>query len=468
MQFSRAHGSVEAAVLRFLRGYDIPAEKQVLVAYSGGPDSTALLAALVAIMPVAPRAIHFDHGIRDDSEREREIELVRRNCRFLGNPLTVARIGNGMVKRIADREGEGIESAARRVRYHVFRSMLEKKGAERLFLAHTRDDQLETILMRLLAGSGMAGLRGILAVNGPYCRPFLGLPKSVLIDYLSTRGIGYSLDSSNSENAYLRNRFRNILIPVLAQSFPGWERGLAFSAEKASLDAEALEKASKSIAFAFQPDGSLATACFDFFAAPEALRIKVLVEAIAQVREAGRLRTGRSGSFAGARTSFRFARAALECLSKSKSRALRGGGIELRREDNRIILRYGLDFPRRAGYFIVVDRPCRVRVGPLSLRAAWVSGSASSGISAEAFSFPLVVRSRRPGDTLEMQKGAKRIDELLSEWRIKPAYRGSVPVIEDRDGIVAILGAAFGGRDRFRSYSGTLASPRFAITVKGV
>jgi tRNA(Ile)-lysidine synthetase-like protein len=165
------------------------------------------------------------------------------------------------------------------------------------------------------------------------------------------------------------------------------------------------------------------------------------------------------------RVSSDMAAAALLALRSGGSSSYRGGGIELRirggkalmRRANPIPRRGGLDFPRRDGYFVSVDRPCQVRVGKLEVLVEWREASRliddGSGIRGDAFGFPLVVRSRRPGDAIALKMGTKRLDELFSEWRMPERSRGKVPVIEDRDGIVAVLGAGIGGKDRYRARS---------------
>jgi hypothetical protein len=112
--------------------------------------------------------------------------------------------------------------------------------------------------------------------------------------------------------------------------------------------------------------------------------------------------------------------------------------------------RGGLDFPLAGGYFVLIDRPKRIRIGSLDVSAAW-NLDGSSGIRADAFRFPLVVRSRRPGDSIALKEGTKRLDALLSEWAMTERARRSAAVVEDRDGIVAVLASGLGGKDRYRA-----------------
>jgi tRNA(Ile)-lysidine synthase len=460
MDYGRARGRVEASLLDFLRSHGLSPGERLCVAYSGGPDSTALLAALAAVCPLPPLAAHIDHGIRSGEELAAELALVRSTCSRLGAGLRVARLRPGSVAELARGSGQGVESAARALRHRAVLGIMRRSGLAHVLFAHTRDDLAEGLLMRLFGGSGTAGLRGIQAERGPVLRPFLGLAKAELLSYLEDRSIPFSSDSTNASELYLRNRVRARLVPLLDESFPGWRRGLASTARRAAEDAQALEEAAAALCPAFESSegGGLAAPAAAFFAAPAALRLRALVDAI------GRL----AGSD---RASMGMARAALEALGGPPAR-YRGGGIEISRSRDSVRIwpesGGGLDFPRIDGYFVVVDRPRRIRVGSLVVEATWTT-TAASGIRADAFRFPLVIRSRRPGDAIAIPGGEKRLDELFSEWGLSARTRGIVPVAEDRDGLVAVLGAAFGAKDRYRTGPGPgdTGRPRLSVVVKG-
>jgi tRNA(Ile)-lysidine synthase len=371
----------------------------------------------------------------------------------------VARLRPGALLERAGAKG-GVEAAARSYRYAAFRRGLGITGARALLLAHTRDDQLETILMRLMGGSGAGGLRGIPEVTGPFMRPFLGLAKETLLAYLEERGLPFSTDSTNASDNYLRNKVRGILVPTLDGAFPGWRKGLSLAAEKAALDEEALSAAADLLAFVPEPgaENELSAPGALLLGAPRAVACRAIVNA------AGKL-------LAKARFSSGMAAAALGALATGSGAVYRGAGIELRERDGRISLRRGLDFPGTGGYFVVIDRPRRVRVGPLEVSASWGTGG-QPGIRADSFRFPIVVRSRRPGDAIALKDGNKRLDRLFSEWALRQDARGSAPVVEDRDGIVAVLGAAYGGKDRYRAQPqgerpGGEGERRLSVIVKG-
>lgn len=477
MQDSLDPKAFEARVEGFLSSRGLSKAEPALVALSGGPDSTALLAALAAVGAGPLRAVHVDHGLRPRAELDAERDFVRGLCRGLGLPLTIARIRPGAVLERAKAEGEGVEAAARRFRYAAFRAILAREGLSRLYLAHNSDDQLETILMRLLSGSGAGGLRGMPEAAGPVLRPLLATPKSEILAYLAARGLGHSLDSTNGSDAFLRNRVRRSLVPLLDERFPGWRAGLARGAELAALDEEALAGWAGRVGFVpVSPSapgepaaGRLEADAASLLGAPEAVRRRALLQAISLL---GPARPGRRGVRLpeGRRLPARLARSALDAAASGGR--YRGAGIELRLEGSRLILSRSLDFPKRRGYFVVIDRPgpggAVIRAGSVAVAARWSEGPEAAGLDEGAFTFPLVARSRRPGDALSLRRGRKPLDELLSEWGLPAEARGSLPVIEDRDGIVAVLGSAWGGRDRFRHCGGGLGNGRkLSIAVKG-
>jgi len=430
-------------------------EARAIVGFSGGPDSTALLAALVEAGAHNIKALHVDHGLRPEPERRAELEMVRRLAAGLQVPLIVARVRPGAIEELAGKSGEGIEAAARSYRYAALKGTARRAGAEAIYLAHTRDDQLETILMRFLSGGGAAGLRGMPRKSGLVFRPFLDLPKSALLAYLERKGLPYSVDSTNAGDDYSRNRLRHRLLPVLGQYFPGWEAGTALSARKAGMDEEAL--ALRAGRFAFSRQGRNLVTGTELLDEPDAVRYRAFLSA------AGSLSKGR-------RVPFRLVEAVFAALD-SGATSYRGGGLELRREGDRLILASALDFPGYRGYFVEIAEPgpegLEYRAGRIHVSASWQRGENATGIRRDAFSFPLVVRSRRPGDELAIRGGSKQLDVLFSEWGVEAVDRDRIPVLEDRDGVVAVLGAGFGGRDRYRHNDGCGSDVRLSIQVKG-
>ncbi len=240
-------------------------------AVSGGADSVSLLCALAALRDFSaggnadneagerkpkkraansekpkrrsafPKivCVTVDHSIRPEVESSGDAAFVQALCQKLGVECFVKKIERGVVQRLADQRGKGLEEAARFLRYQKFEEFTKESGAEYICLAHNQNDALETLLMRFLQGSAAA--YGIAPQRGIYLRPLLETSRPQIEEYLRSKKIEWRTDSSNQDNSYLRNKVRNLLIPFLDQNFEGWKKALLAGGEKAALESEALD-----------------------------------------------------------------------------------------------------------------------------------------------------------------------------------------------------------------------------------
>ena len=194
----------------------------LLVAVSGGADSVALLRALTAVQGGGSgriHAAHFNHHLRA-AESDADQAFVVELCHGLGIACEVGHTAGSL----AEVPGTGLEEAARAARYDFFRQAAERLGARYLATAHTADDQAETILHRVIRGTGVAGLAGIARVRslGPavsLIRPLLGVRRGEVLAYLEELRQPYRRDSSNDDRRFTRNRLRRELLPLLASQY---------------------------------------------------------------------------------------------------------------------------------------------------------------------------------------------------------------------------------------------------------
>ena len=215
---------------------DVPGATLV-VAFSGGPDSTALLHALAAQMPKpALRALHVDHGLHADSATW--AVHCRRMCDSLGVPIEVVRVTVDLTR------GEGLEAAARRARHEAFAAAL--KPGEHIVLAHHRDDQMETVLLKLMRGAGPDGLAGMRAMRplaaGMLWRPLLDLPRAALLDHIATHGLSTLHDPSNDDPRIARGYLRATVMPALMAQWPQAAVSVTHSARLCREAADALRE----------------------------------------------------------------------------------------------------------------------------------------------------------------------------------------------------------------------------------
>jgi len=216
---SRVEGAVAGMVTRLACN----ARGRLLVALSGGPDSVALLHALERIhrhFHFQLAAAHLNHGLRG-AESDRDEDFVRQLCEQLRIEL--------VVERATGLKPPNLEERARELRYQFLNRAADTLKAQFIMLGHHRDDQAETVLLRLLRGSGIAGLAGMAKVGpGRLVRPLLSIDRAAILAYLEAIGADHVVDSSNTESGAVRNRVRARLLPLLAGEYsPGIARRLA-------------------------------------------------------------------------------------------------------------------------------------------------------------------------------------------------------------------------------------------------
>ena len=213
---------------------------RVSIAASGGADSTALLL-LVHAANALPRdalgvglsAVHINHTLRAE-ESDADQAFVEDLCGKLGIPLLVERVETAAY---ASAHNETLEEAARNLRYGTFRKLIAQGQANVILTAHTLEDQSETVLMKLLRGAWLEGLSGISPVlevpGGKILRPLLRTPRADIRTYLQARDQPWREDSSNSDEAFTRNRLRASVLPILRQENPSLDHTLSNLAELA-------------------------------------------------------------------------------------------------------------------------------------------------------------------------------------------------------------------------------------------
>jgi tRNA(Ile)-lysidine synthase len=233
-----------ASVRSFLHRQQVQPENTV-VAVSGGPDSVALLAALSELQKREHASgtlvvAHLNHELRG-AESDEDEEFVRNLAARLATsrPSIVFRPCRIDIRAEAARDRENLESVARRVRYDWLVRIAEQEGARWIATGHTMDDQAETVLFRLLRGTGFQGLAGIaprfnVTPTIEVIRPLLETRRDEVCDFLSSIGQEYRIDSSNADLHFTRNRIRKTLLPFLAKEYnPAIVSNLSSLAEQA-------------------------------------------------------------------------------------------------------------------------------------------------------------------------------------------------------------------------------------------
>ena len=389
---------------------------KIVCALSGGGDSVALLHGLLSVreeLGLELTAAHFNHCLRG-AESDGDEAFVRKLCQDWNVPLTV---GRGDPK---SRAGESPEEAARNLRYAFLQ---EQTGL--IATAHHADDQVETVLLNLLRGTGLKGLCGMAFQNGRIIRPLLTVTQAEIADYLQKNALPHRQDSSNLADDALRNRLRHHVLPLLRQENPNLAETVTRMTALLRQDEAHLEtETARLLQDAKREQGYH---CPTLLAAPEALRsraIRRLLEipkpAMHHVRAVEQL---------------------LHSTEGSASVQLPDGWIALR-EYNLLQLTKA----QKPAF-----DPVRLHVGETVHAAGWKITLKKPQIPEKNVDFALkydmmeevpsfLVRPRQTGDMLRLSGGQKSVKKLMIDRKIPAAIRDTLPVFEDGHGIFAVYG----------------------------
>jgi tRNA(Ile)-lysidine synthase len=452
--------SLPERVRRTIQRYALVARgERVLIALSGGADSVALLHLARELEAagdlVVAGAAHLNHRLRG-VEADEDERFCARLASHLNIPIEIERVD---VRDEARRDKRSVEDAARRARYAFLERAADRLGADVIAVAHTRDDQAETFLLRLFRGSATRGLAGIRPRAGRVVRPLLELGRDEVRAYLAEGEIAFREDASNRDLTNPRNRIRHELIPYLKGHFsPAIAAVLAREAELARVDEAALEAEAIEIAdrIVLTDEGDRA-----------GLRLEA--SALRSVEPALASRVVRAALERFARDRFiSFDHVQRVLALAVGGDADKGGVVDLpgqRAVRNGNVIRLTPAAARRRGggegaensFSVSLSIPGEVlldrqgwAVGAERLESAgearrWSARGPRVGVAADGLALPLVVRSRRPGDRFRPlgAPGVRKLQDFLVDRKVPREERDGLPIVVDgRDRIVWVAGQA--------------------------
>ena len=438
-------------VRRTIRRHDlIPPGTRVVVAISGGPDSVALFHLLSQLQGTGDLVVaglaHFNHQLRATADADED--FCRQLAAAAGLAFVVERAD---VAALASADGQSLEAAAHDARHAFFERARQQLRADCVAVGHTRDDQAETFLMRLLRGAGGRGLSAMHPHRGIIVRPLLDSARAELRQFLDDQGIGYRLDETNDDPSITRNRVRAELLPLLRKRFnPAVVDALAHEAdilrqEQALLDRLAGERLAEA---ATLDDGRVTLDADALIAAPRALA-RLMVRAAATA--AGLEPLGFDDvervldRAAGDRGDFDVPRGRVERLAGRIVLTGRGRGAvggRLTPEPAANLFQYPLSIPGEvtwepAGLVLSAEVEMGWRGAPAVATVATVQLPAGL--------VSLTVRSRRPGDRFQPLGlgGWKKLQDFFVDRKIGRHERDRVPLVVDAaDRIIWVAGHA--------------------------
>ena len=391
--FNRAHGLIEKG-------------DRIVCAVSGGADSMALLWSLYLLKEewdLTVEAAHFNHHLRGE-ESDRDEAFVRDFCEGYGIPLYV---GSAEVKP----GRKGLEAAAREARYAFLRTLPGK-----IATAHTADDNAETILLHLVRGTGLKGLGGIMPRNGNVIRPLLSVTRAQVEQLLEEYCVSHIEDSSNETDQFLRNRLRHGVMPLLRQENPRIAENLSAMALRLRQDEVALS--------------SMADANADvptLRSQSPAVRARSLEQFLkaSGVKEPEGVHIDQAEALV---------------FSDNPSARANFPGVTITRRYDRLEVLKNEEVPAET----VLSLGETITFGPWTITCTEAETIENND---RTFTLipegPVRVRSRQSGDTLRLEGGTKSLKKRLIDKKIPAGQRGTLPVLEDDRGILAVaeLGA---------------------------
>ena len=420
----------------------VPSGARAIVALSGGGDSVALLHARKRL--VLAGAAHLNHQLRA-SEADDDEAFCRALTGRLGIPFVSDRVD---VASLARAQRRSIEDAARAARYAFLDRARDHLGADVVATGHTRDDQAETFLLRIIRGAGTRGLGVIRRRAGRIVRPLLDCTREELRAYLLAKNEAFREDATNADVRVARNRVRHELIPLLRSRFsPGVVATLAREAALAEQDEDFLSRQAIDLAGRIVLSGNdtrVEIAAAGLASAHRALSSRVAQIALA--RFAGRRPIafdhvdrllGLAGSVSNG------------AVSLPGQTAIKVGDVISLRPDRRQAVELN-------SFAFPLSIPGEVHAGGWTVGAAelspaperlmtWAGRGSQVGVAAAAVALPLAVRSRRPGDRFRPlgAPGGRKLQDFLVDRKVPRADRESLPLVVDGRGrIVWVAGQA--------------------------
>jgi tRNA(Ile)-lysidine synthase len=338
-----------------------------------------------------------DHGLRADAARE--VQLVRERAEALGLPFSAVSVDVTAERR--RRRGASLQDAARDARLRALGELARAHGADRVALGHQADDQAETVLYRIIRGTGVGGLAGIPHRRDVFVRPLLDVTRAQIVRYLRRRSIPFVEDPSNADPRFARARIRHRILPALAQENPRVGEALR----------------------------ALADAARDGGGAPADARTMAL---------------SRRAAATVARLASRGGTASIDVAGRRRVE-VSYGRIRVHDRGN------GGAVPQAApkAVPIVIDRPGTylwsdagvVKVRELAVGPSKKKSSSRDEFDADRLAWPLVMRARRPGDRMRPRggRGGRKVSHLMIDAKIARPLRDALPVVTSADDIVLFV-----------------------------
>lgn len=404
------------------------------IAVSGGADSVSLLVSLARIFnkTIPLKVITINHNIRSEQESRGDAEFVKALCQKLALEganvsCKIVEFERNLISSQAAAVKTGIEDSARSFRYKAFEKFIDEEGLCALCLAHTQNDQLETVLMRFLQGNDSDSVAAIPYTRGKYIRPLLDITRDEIERYLNELDLSWRTDNTNFDTKYLRNKIRNRLVPFLDEYFYGWQGAVLSGVEKSEMNRELISGLTDKVELFSKAD----TVYFkreDFDSAPDALKYQLLLK-------------GFNALGVSQRIPYAFLREVLTCFESAAQTGPGGKILKKCFSDVEILLKKDIVLFEKAKksntdlvFFDIIEETGEYDFpfGKVEVfRKNTLYQLRINGLVMEhCFSLPVCIQNAQPGDCIQSSDGSMRkLSDIYSDWHVPAELRPMIPIL---------------------------------------
>ena len=421
------------------------------IAVSGGADSIALLHSLSYILlpwNIPIQVITVNHFIRPVEETSGDAQYVYNTCKQMkenGLPIscTVVELKKGEVVELAKKHKAGIEEAARYLRYKAFENFIKEKNISYLCLAHNKNDQVETLLMRFLQGSNSDSSVGIKIKREKYIRPLLNISRQEIEEFLIELNVSWCEDKTNNDTTYYRNNVRHNLIPFLYENFPGFDKAIFKGANKAKEDSEIINELVERFPLKIKENSVLINKN-DFLKEHKGIQKRILFKACNICGETKRIPD-------------LFLNDVINSLNTSdKDLSKFYDEVEIENKKDILFVKKYTKKDTDLVFFDIIEDNGTYLFPFGKLTVTFDHGHMFASINGCEVvlkcTYPIVVRSFRQGDEIRNSEGnMKKLSDIFSDWHVDVLERKLIPVVynvnEGSSEIKGILASFLGYKD---------------------
>ncbi|EQF22586.1 tRNA(Ile)-lysidine synthetase [Clostridioides difficile CD160] len=416
---------------------------KIVLGLSGGPDSVCLLHVLNRLKKdfnIEIYAAHLNHQIRG-IEAQKDALYVSKLCEDMGIVFFVKSIN---VPKYCENEGLSLEEGARKLRYEMFYEIKDKIKANKIAIGHNLNDQAETVMMRIMRGTGLTGLKGIDYIrDNCIIRPILDVERSDIEDYCEAYNLNPRIDKTNLENIYTRNKIRLDLLPYMKDNFnSNVIESIVRMSNSLKIDNDYIEKEAEA---KFREVSSVKEKGFveinldDFICLHDAIKVRVLRNSIKHIL---------------GDTNFVDQRhiediMSLEDNSKvNKMLTLPRNIFVYRKKDSIILTNEEIVNEEIEFYYNVpsngfikikeLKQIIETQIMSIDRYKSMKLDNSSKGFDFNKVKGGIVIRSRRQGDKIKLAMGSKKVKDLFIDLKIPREERCKIPIITDSEGIICV------------------------------